>query len=287
MSMQSAKNRIRKIAGQSVGLVLIVAAIAFAVRDVRLDVLREAGVFEVAGIAVAVLANMFLTGSLFWQITHSFKTTSVVPFWRMQQLVAFSGLLNYVPIVRPGLWGRAAYLKSKYDLDIRDSIYTLVIVLAVGIAVFSVTTLVLVVLMTQILRWPVLIAALFVLSVFAHFLLKKIIGTKAKMPGLWVTVKAIDMFVAAIRLWIAFEVVGEGISFEAALLATAASLVVKMVGLTPNGLGLSEWTVALLASVVTPVTAATGVAAALVDRVVEILVSIPVGLLSLCWLKKS
>ncbi|WP_432797197.1 lysylphosphatidylglycerol synthase domain-containing protein [Poriferisphaera sp. WC338] len=302
---QSNTRAARKIAAYLIGILLMVSAVLFALRGVRLDVLREAGVWEMLGIAVGVLGNLFLTGWLFWVMTMSFAPQPPVQFWRMQQLIALSGLLNYVPVVRPGLWGRAVYLKTYHSLAVSKSVLILLLVMLVGAVTFGVLGLGLLAvqatasnMMMSVGGWITLAGLLLIMAGLTDRGLRLVVRLmplrivrEVVVPQRWVNawswvlLKAVDLFTAAFRLWIAFAVIGESVSYEAAVVATCGSLMVKMIGLTPNGLGLSEWAVAGLTAAITPAGAAAGAAAALIDRAVEVLVMLPAGLGS-GWLLK-
>ncbi len=92
---------------------------------------------------------------------------------------------------------------------------------------------------------------------------------------------------AAGRTWWCFVVLGVDIDFQHAAVLAAASLLVKLSGLTPNGLGLAEWVVAGLATMLTPIESATVAAAVLLDRAVEVGVMLLAGLFGLGALARA
>ena len=100
-------------------------------------------------------------------------------------------------------------------------------------------------------------------------------------------VRTADLLVASARLWLAFEAVGHPIGYGEAILVGAASLAAKMLSITPNGLGLSEWAVAGINAVANPGGAAAGAAAALLDRGVEVLVMLVAGGIGMATLRRS
>ena len=283
------------------GLALLILAIYYALQNLSLTTLKSIHPLYLFAIIALVFINLLLTTSLFHTITKSFTTSSPVRFPLMFKLIAASSLLNYIPLLRPGLWGRAAYLKSTHNLALKDSLLTLALILALSLYIFIPTTSIL--LLGLLDEFPplainlTLIIAFIILTLIPHFL-KPIIKTlllnrphTITTPTLWPLLKILDMLIAALRLYLAFLALGSPISYHTALLATAASLLIKLLGLTPNGLGLSEWTVAALIALtpttasttiptITPITASLALTAALIDRAADILLTLPLGLLT-------
>ena len=104
-----------------------------------------------------------------------------------------------------------------------------------------------------------------------------------RLPGVgprawaWIPLRTLDLAAATGRTALAFAAVGQPLTVgQATLLASSATLV-RLTGLTPNGLGLSEWVVAGLAAALSPVDAALAAAAALLDRAIEVAVSVAAG----------
>jgi len=135
-------------------------------------------------------------------------------------------------------------------------------------------------------RWGAALAAVLVLTVLTRPLGGRLLGRVVPTWGWWAPLRTVDLAVSAGRLWLAFEVMGAPIGYGDAVVAASASLLVKLAGLTPNGLGLSEWAVAALSSALAPVSTATGAAAALLDRAAEAVVLIVAGSISAWWLRK-
>ncbi|QQE12281.1 flippase-like domain-containing protein [Planctomycetota bacterium] len=294
MKQETLKKFLKPIA-QILGFVLVILAIYYATHDLTLDIFKSITPTQFFLLIIAVFFNLILTTFLFHIITKSFRTTSPVSYPLMFKLIAFSSLLNYIPLIRPGLWGRAAYLKTSHQLELKDSLLTLGIIFAISIFVFFPTASILLLALANELPSHLinitLLTTFIVLTLIPSFLkplIRRLLlsrPTQITTPYLWLLLKIIDMLVASFRLYIAFQVLGSPISYHVALLATSASLFVKLLGLTPNGLGLSEWTVAALTAIASPVTAATGAAAALIDRAAEILVTLPLGLISVYQLR--
>jgi prepilin-type N-terminal cleavage/methylation domain-containing protein len=69
-----------------------------------------------------------------------------------------------------------------------------------------------------------------------------------------------------------------GFTLLEVMVAVSIASLVRLTGLTPNGLGLSDWVLALVLSLIDPATLAQTTAAALLDRMLEMLFSLPIGL---------
>ena len=278
----SVKNRNLTWLALLLGLALLIGAIAMAARDVDWSQLQNAQPWQVAVLVLGVLLNLFLTGLLWWTVTLSFDAKPRVPVGRMLALVAASGLLNYLPL-RPGLFGRAAYLKAKHNLPLRHSVLALFVVLGLSALVLGAAAAI-----AQFvpMRWyrHVGIAAALVITVLAPLIAGRMLKRKITAGWLWAPLRILDVLVTAIRLWAAFAVVGYDLSFDHAVLAAAGGSFIALLGVTPNGLGMREWAIAgITASSAGPV----GFAAAVVDRAVEALVVLVVGLWSLAKLGLS
>jgi hypothetical protein len=273
--------------GQAAGLALLVAAVLAAGAGIDWHVLQAGDISQLAIIASAVLGNLALTAILFWSITLCFDARPAVPLGRMFHLIALSSLLNYLPLLRAGLWSRAAYLKWRHELPLRQSLVILIVVLAIAAAVLGVVaaSILLFAAKTAI---AVALGALILLTATTGPVARRLLHRKIIWPQLWIPLRTCDMLLAAVRLYLAFTIIDQPISFTDALLAGAAAVVIKLTGLTPNGLGLSEWTVAAVASTLSPsLTIAAAAGAALIDRAMELVVVIAAGAIAACQIQRE
>lgn len=279
--MQSAYlRRVGRGIGLVLGLALLSAAAVFALRGVDGSVLADAPPSGFVWLAGAVLANLALTGLLLWAITLSFDASPRVGVLRMMALVNVSALLNYLPLPRAGLVGRSAYLKWRHGLPLRQSAVILAIVLALAVGVCGIAAAALLA-GEGAAGWLVMVLVLGVLTSVTGSVARRVLRREVLYGGLWLPLRTADLLVAALRLWLAFALLGQPIGFEQAVLIGAASLLVKLVGLTPNGLGLSEWLIAVLTPVLAPIETATAAAAALLDRAAEVVVVLIAGAVSI------
>lgn len=270
--------------GYGLGGVLLALAVGFAVSGVEWGVLRSASPWQFGALAGLVVTNFVLTGLLFWSVTRTFDATPTVGPGRMIGLIAVSGLLNYVPVVRAGLWGRAAYLKKYHGLPVRQSLVVLGVVLVLTLIVVGGSGLVLLVCPPS-WRWAVVAGGLLLATGSTSTLGKHLLRRQAKAGWTWVPLRGLDFAAAVGRLWLGMSIVGQSVGVADVAVLASASLLVKIAGLTPNGLGLSEWVVVALSAVVTPIEASAAAAAALVDRGAEVLVSLVLGGGALAWLR--
>jgi uncharacterized membrane protein YbhN (UPF0104 family) len=248
---QGRRKRWKMAAGVVLGVGLLAAALVFAVRGTDWSVWQRIGLAELAGLVLLVWVNVGLTGLLFWAVTRGFGARPAVGPGKMTGLIAVSGLLNYVPVVRAGLWGRAVYLKKYHGVAVRDSLRILVIVLGL-------------VLPLTVGRW---------------------LPVPSGAAWAWVPLRLLDYGVATARLWVCFAVLGEAVDWRQAAVLGAASMLTKLSGLTPNGLGLAEWVVAGLAALVSPLEAASAASAALLDRAAEVVGVVGSGAVGLVVLR--
>ncbi len=261
------------------GAVLLLGAIAVAVRQPDWSALREASPAWAALLGGIVLVNLLTLGLLNWIVTRSFDANPPVGLTRMAALIAASALLNYLPL-RPGLLGRAAYLKLHHALPLRQSFLILLIITGAG-ALTSAVMIGLLLLRPE--DWPLPgLLLLAIGSCFAPPLARWALHRPIVDAWSWLALRTAIVLLAGTRLWIAFTLIGHPVSFDRALLAAAAGMLATLAGVTPNGLGLREWIIAAASPV-----GAAGLAAALIDRAVEVVIIIPTGLIALRSLKRA
>jgi len=268
------------------GIVLIFAAGWTAWQQTDLAVLRHAPIWAVLTLAVAVAGNLIVTAGLFHVVTRSFDAKPPVPFGRMFWLIAASALLNYLPM-RAGLIGRAGYLKAKHALPLRQSVLILTIVLMLGGVVLGLPLLAVLLVPVHLQDMTCLLALLLLLAASPAIsrLARKYAHRHAYAFWSWGPLRIVDLLIGAARMWLAFRVMGESISFSQATVAGAAGMLVSQLGITPNGLGLREWAIGATAALTAPLDTAVGVTASLVDRGIEVIVVAIAGLIAMTRLQ--
>jgi hypothetical protein len=259
------------------GLLLLAAALyALLTRqDAMAEVLaaiRRVPWWMPLALVVSVLINWLLSSVVFWVLTARFARVGLD---EMLRLTAAAWLLNYLP-ARPGLVGRLAYHKLVHRIPLRRGV--LIVLSSIGATGLAAA----ITLAITLLAGPVAAAALLIASALAAALITPIIlrrGTSTVPSTIALGLSAavlwriLEMFNWAGRYALCFAMVGTIVGPGDAVLYAAGAQVASLV---PVPMGLREWTVASLASV-----AAVGLAADLINRGVEVLVAIPIGLLSL------
>lgn len=277
-----------RFAGLALGVVLVAVAAWFALRHVDLSLLKGAAPWQVTAILAAVVSNILVTATLFWVVTKSFDAHPPVTWTQMRALVAASGLLNYLGI-QAGSIGRAAYLKNRNGLPVIQSVAIQLVVVSVSTVVSCVVALTLVGLSGHFNQRIALVAAIVGVAVCAlvtYPIAKGMLRRPIVAAWSWAPLKAFDLALTALRIWVSFQIVGREISPSAALAMAGGVAVVNLLSFTPNGLGLREWAIAAMASVIDPSLWAVAVMATLVDRALEAIVLIVTGLASVVVLRR-
>jgi uncharacterized membrane protein YbhN (UPF0104 family) len=263
------KRRALRWAGLIVGAALMVWAVVTAVQAIDMATLGRLLSGRGAVMLAAAAGNLMVTSVLFWVITLSFDARPRVSLSRMTALIAASGLLNYLPL-QAGLFGRAAYLKAKHGLPLRQAMVIQLVVLGVGSVVLGGAAAVGLMYPVEMLSWGVAGAGLALVALCAAtpWIARLLLRRPAREAWSWGLLRAVDLLLGAARLWLAFASVGQPIGYARAVTITAAGMFVSMLPFVPNGLGLREWVIAALA----PMQTAAGLAAAVIDRAVEAVV---------------
>jgi uncharacterized membrane protein YbhN (UPF0104 family) len=258
------------------GVALVIGAIIQASTQVDWSHLQKAEPWQILVMIAAVCTNLVLMGVLWWVIILSFDARPKVGFYKMFALVCASGLLNYLPL-RPGLFGRATYLKVKHNLPLRQSLISVIVVMGLATLVLGTSAAIVQFIPTS---FQIIVGAVAfvtfccVLPIAA----KRILKREIKKGWMWVPIRTADLLATSLRLWVVFQVIQEPITFDQAILAASAGLFVSLLGITPNGLGLREWAIA---GATAHVVGHAGFAAAVIDRGVEAIVVTVVGVWAL------
>lgn len=266
-------------------VLLLVVAIAIALKQVDLSILANVNLQVWLLFSVLVLGNLFLASLMFWVVTLSFDATPRVGLLRMTQLVTASALLNFLPL-RPGLIGRAAILRTHHGLPLRQSAMILLVILVTGGLVTLAIGLAALFISNPWVLGASLLGLTMLMSMITGPIASKILRRRLTLAWLWVPIRMTDAMVASMRLWLAFWVMGHPLDARQAMVAGAAGLIIAMIGLTPNGLGLKEWAIALITQAMAVTAVQIGLAATLVDRSMEAIVVIVAGLTAMWLLRR-
>jgi uncharacterized membrane protein YbhN (UPF0104 family) len=205
--------------------------------------------------------------------------------WRMLPILGLTWLLNYLPL-RPGLFGRLAYHRVVNGIPLSASVRAVVMNLIAGVA--SIALGAIGVAITALVAAPE--SGLWLIAAGLPSALMLAVSRCTTGPGrtlvLAIAIRGADLLVWAARYLVVFKLIGEPIPLPAGLAIAAASQAMSVIPISGNGLGVREWTVGLTISVLPSALLAgrlgteIGVTADLVNRAAELLVALPVGVVS-------
>lgn len=295
-----------RLAGFCVGVLALAAAVLALVSqrgslDSAWQSARGAPVWLIAAALLLPLANLLFSSGSFWILTNRFGR---VGFAEMLGLIASAWLLNYLP-VRPGLVGRVAYHKVVNNIPVRASAAVLGANLGVGLVSIALLAAGAIAASSIGLAQSAVIAIM--LGPFAG---AGVLAAFAAGFNPWVRPLAIafafryaDSLVWAARYAVVFAIVGRPIGMPESMALAVVAQAAMLVPFVGNGLGVREWAVGLVSralprtgeqSVFTPASAgitggasAIGLSADLVNRVAELLVSIPIGIIATMWVARK
>ncbi len=292
MSDQGARNRAtRKLVGFALGLLLIGAAVFVLARNQHdlhsaIDSARHAPVWIAVLAVVLPLGNAGFVSLSFWTLMRRFGR---VPFGDMLALICSAWLLNYLPM-RPGLIGRLAFHKLVHGVSFKSSVaVSVALALMTGLA--AAHMLAVGIAMT---KGPAVGIAVLIVSIVGVYALAGFAADRSpagSVPRRDLRIALLyrygDMLVWSLRMWACFAIVGAELDIQAAILIAAAVQLAYLFPLTGAGLGVVEWAVGLIATlVVVDATPEIGIAASLINRVAELLVAVPAGLVGSAYIAK-
>ena len=287
--------RTRRVAGAAAGVVLLAGAAAWALTtqgDAVTHALGQAGHapwWLVAALLALPIVNWLTVSLSFSVLTARFGRVGTR---EMAALIGAAWLLNYLPL-RPGMIGRVAYHKKVNGIRVRDAARVMGENMAMtgvasaclfGIALASAP------LPGEGWRSLAAIAPLPVLAAVASTG-----GGMTRVYAVALAMRWVDMLGWVGRYAAVFALVGEPVSFGGALAIAAVSHVALLVPLSGNGVGLREWLVGLTAGALPAAAgspyelsgAAVGITADLVNRAAELVVAVPIGLVSAGWVARN
>jgi hypothetical protein len=290
----------RKAAGFALGVTLLAAAVyaAWGQREVVIQALAEAAGARWWLIALALtlpLCNWVLSSALFMLLMEpgQAKATRRVRFAEMLWLIGASWLLNYLPLA-PGLFGRVAYHRRVHGIPVRFTAQAIGTGMVVSAGVLGSALLVGAVgVLPE--KWGMFAA---LLSLAAIAFLCGVIA-RARGRAWWWAAMAVGVRCLDIATWAArYATVMALLNVEWTIASAAAigvvSQVAILVPMVGNGLGIREWAVGLLGPVLpswfrgaAAMTRGVGLTVDLVNRACELVVAVPVGLLSAASLARG
>lgn len=281
---------LRKAVGTVIGAAVLAAAVwALASQRDTLDSawssLRAAPAWLIAALVVLPLVNLVATSGVLAILIRRHGRVGLV---EMTALVASAWLLNYLPL-RPGLVGRVAYHRLINGVPVKASVGVVLEAIACGGGALAM----LVAAGAGVARvhghWSVLLCIAMAPAALAATVALGLRGV-ARARAWALALRYIDTLLWVARYLLVFRAIGVPISFVQAAGAAAVSQVVLLIPIVGNGLGLREWAVGGVSAAMpvgrrgAQVTIAAGLAADLVNRALELVAAVPVGLLGVAWL---
>ena len=280
-----------RIAGFVLGAALVVLAVAAALRQDPQAMHRSISAlgahpwwFALLFVALPLLNWLSISASIWFLLSRFGK----LGMGETLALVGMAWLLNYLPM-RPGMVGRVAYHKAVNGISVRQTGQTLLEGMVIT-AVASGVLLLGAVLLRRTdaaLAWSLLVVIPMAVGAAASAVLwsrRPLIARYCASGSL----RVLDMAVWAGRYALAFAIIGSSIDLPTALVLAVVSQVAMLVPISGNGLGVREWLIGALAASL-PAAAmggettqlAQGLTADVLNRVVEVLVAVPLGLVCL------
>jgi len=285
----------RRVIGYAVGVLLLAAAV-WAVASQRgavagsMDAVRAAPAWMVAVALLLPVGNWLATAASLRALTLRRARGRHVARGEMLALVGSAWLLNYLPL-RPGMVGRIAYHKRVNGIAVRDS----VLVLVEANAMTAVAVGLMLAIAVALRAAPAGASWSWLVLVLPGAVLAAAWGAGAARGASWTawavaaTARYADLMVWLARYACAFALLGRPLSVEGAAVLAAVSQAAFLVPFVGNGLGVREWGIGLVAASWAGAdsareAAAFGLAADLLNRAVEVAVSVPVGIACTAWL---
>jgi hypothetical protein len=309
------RRRLARIFGSLVGLALIGLATWVVLRDratieAAFAAIKHASAWLIVCLLTMPVLSWSLTSMMYCSLTNRDRDVirrRHVGFLEMHSVLGSAWLLNYLP-ARPGMVGRLMYHtlvnRMPFPSVFKASLLAMVCgVVATGMLVAAAVLLVL--------TTPVFaadssteqstVAVIWVLAspalglAIASWLARHREGARRVLLAL--LARYIDVLTWLVRYVCIFAMLGRPVSLLEAAAFTAASQAANMVPLVGNGMGLREWASALLAPALpragvagmagaAGLTQALTLSAELIHRAAELLVALPIGLVSLAVVSK-
>ncbi len=280
-----APGRWRGWASWGVGVLLLGAAVWAVSRHSddlsrAVESAKAAPVVAWAALLVLPAVNWALTAGVFWVLTRRFGRVGGT---EMTALIGVSWLLNYLPL-KPGLIGRVAYHRAVNGIPVSASLRVLVESLVVSGAAYVGVLLALWGWTSGAMAGAVGAVAGLVVG-FAGLLpcirSRSTLGADLRHAAAAAVLRLIDLTVWTTRYALVFWMIGLELPLSSCVVVAVAG---QLASLIPVAFGVREWAVGLvggrlLAEVGQKALIGAAISADLVNRLAEVLMAIPVGLI--------
>jgi hypothetical protein len=238
------------------------------------------------------LLNWLLTSGVFYFLMLSAPQDRAgrrVQFGEMVLLIGSSWLFNYLPM-SPGMFGRVAYHKAVHRIPVVVSVRALFA--AMGLGIITVMAALCMAMMgpkgvSTNFYVGALAAPPTVLGIVAWLMWKCRVGGSSWRQVAACSLRYLDVMVWVGRYAVVFALVGRPLSLPGAVAIAAVSQAAMQVPLVGNGLGIREWAVGLVGPALPEwmlqppglsLTQGVGLSADLINRGLEFLAALPVGI---------
>ena len=268
-------------------VVMVVGLIMLAGAIVLISVQREAlsGALQaladprpgpIAILLGSMLVTILITG---WQF-QILLARHRLPTLEMMALISGSALLNFLPL-KVGLLGRVTYHQAVHGIHPLETVRAMIFargagLLVIGLAAVSVFA-------SEGLSSPLWAWLLMPVMVPGWFVMARATRTAAVV----VILKYLDLLLMAVRLSCAFTLMEVQMTFATCVGLACIGMLANAIPFLTGGLGLREWLIGWFTSILVaiPTALALGVFADLINRAAELLVLLPVGGISILWLR--
>lgn len=283
--------RLRRAAGSVAGMLVLAAAVwAVASQKATLESawasLRSTPAWMIGLLVLLPAGNLLASAGV---LALLMRRHGRVGLAEMTALVAAAWLLNYLPL-RPGLIGRVTYHKVFHGIGVAASLGVVLEAItcgAVAVVLLIAAGAVVARLESGPAAWLVALTPGLVAAVASAGL-----RGANRMRAAAVAVRYADTLLWVLRYLLVFEAIGVPVGFVQAAGAAAVSQAVLLVPIVGNGLGLREWAVGAVSSAMPAVekgarvTITAGLAADLLNRALEVLAAVPIGLAGVAYLSR-
>ncbi|MDH3584400.1 MAG: hypothetical protein OER86_09315 [Phycisphaerae bacterium] len=280
---------------------LLVGAVYMAITGTDWSKAAEARPADAAAVLGLVAASLALNAVMFCLITRPFEhAQKPIGLVSWLALIAGSSLLNYLPL-RPGLFGRVAYLKQQHAIGYRASVVTLVATAVGTTGAYAVLAGITVWWQRMDATWWALCAGGIVAGTLISVpLLSPAVRRLGRAWGrarlraavlAWYVLRLADTLCFTGRFYIVARVMGHPLPLETALVLGVVSNFVVLATPLPAGLGLRAWVGGWLLSLgviqsADGLSLTDGMGILLADRAAEVLVFVSAGLVALVYLHR-
>ncbi len=232
-----------------------------------------------------------LSGLVFDRLT---RIRDQVPLAEMTALVSASALLNLLPL-KPGIASRAVYLAAMHRIPLARSVTVSLVALGISAALAVLVAAALWIAGSAGAPWwiPVGVVAVIVAmpavpwsgnTAANHLRTPRSAALRFFCQG--ALCRLVEIFAAAMRSWICFQMIGTPITASTALAAGCVATIASLVPTGAGGIGVREWLVALLGPMLHAYAVDVGLAAELLGRSLDLVVTGVCGGASALWLSR-